>query len=280
MIKNSVLLINAPDEIGLVYKTSGILFQMGLNIVHNSEFVDKNEKKFFMRTEIAGDFDSKYLLEQLEKSLPDRSNITIQVPKKKKVVLLVTKEAHCLGDLLIRHEFNELNAEIVAVVSNHQFLEALTKKFNIPFHYVDHQDLSRELHEEKIFDVVDSYNPEYLVLAKYMRILTPNFVKHYKDKIVNIHHSFLPAFIGAKPYLQAYNRGVKIIGATAHFVNNDLDEGPIIAQEVIPVDHSDNADDMAYAGHDVEKIVLAKALRLVFDDKVFVHKNKTIIFDA
>jgi formyltetrahydrofolate deformylase len=199
--------------------------------------------------------------------------------EKKKIVILVTKEAHCIGDLLVRHEFGELNAEIQAVVGNYEILKPLTEKFDIPFHYVDHTEISREAHEAAMIRVIDGYAPDYLVLAKYMRVLTPGFVDHYTNRIVNIHHSFLPAFIGAKPYQQAYDRGVKIIGATAHFVNNNLDEGPIIAQNVINVDHSDSALDMANAGHDVEKIVLAKALKLVFEDKVFVNRNKTVIFD-
>jgi formyltetrahydrofolate deformylase len=191
----------------------------------------------------------------------------------------VTKEAHCIGDLLIRHEFGALNAEIQAVVGNYETLKSLTEKFGIPFHYVDTTGISREAHEQKMIEIIDGYDPDYLVLAKFMRVLTPGFVGHYENRIINIHHSFLPAFIGAKPYHQAYERGVKIIGATAHFVNNDLDEGPIIAQNVINVDHTDSAEEMANAGHDVEKIVLAKALKLVFEEKVFVNKNKTVIFD-
>ena len=140
-----------------------------------------------------------------------------------------------------------------------------------------HEDLSREEHEQKMLEVIDQYDADYLVLAKYMRVLTPTFVEKYRHKIINIHHSFLPAFIGAKPYQQAYDRGVKIIGATAHFVTNDLDEGPIIKQDVIPVDHTFSAQDMAQAGRDVEKNVLSKALNKVINDHVFVYGNKTVI---
>jgi formyltetrahydrofolate deformylase len=158
-------------------------------------------------------------------------------------------------------------------------LKSLVEKFNVPFYYVGHEERSREQHEEELLKVIRNYNPDFLVLAKYMRILSPSFIDNFANRIINIHHSFLPAFIGANPYAQAYERGVKIIGATAHFVNNNLDEGPIIAQNVIPVTHSQSAKEMAQAGRDVEKIVLANALELVFNEKVFVYRNKTIIFD-
>ena len=279
MLERAVLRIETEDAKGLVYKVSSVIFEMGLNIDQNGEFVEKSTGRFFMRTELAGNVSDGELITRLKAVLPPDSVIELLPVKKKKIVILVTKEAHCIGDLLIRHEFGELNADIQAVVGNYEILKSLTEKFDIPFHYVDHNGLEREAHEQKMIEIIDRYDPDYLVLAKFMRVLTPGFVGHYANRIVNIHHSFLPAFTGAKPYQQAYDRGVKIIGATAHFVNNDLDEGPIIAQNVINVDHSVSAEDMANAGHDVEKIVLAKALKLVFDDKVFVNKNKTVIFD-
>lgn len=170
-----------------------------------------------------------------------------------------------------------LDVEIAAVIGNYDILQGLTEKFDIPYHCVSHDGLSREEHETKMLEVIDQYEADYLVLAKYMRVLTPTFVEQYHHKIINIHHSFLPAFIGAKPYQQAYDRGVKIIGATAHFVTNDLDEGPIIKQDVIPVDHNFSAADMAQAGRDVEKNVLSKALNKVINDHVFVYGNKTVI---
>jgi formyltetrahydrofolate deformylase len=152
---------------------------------------------------------------------------------------MVTKESHALGDILIRYEAGELDANILAVVSNYDLLEPLVSKFNIPFVTVSHEGLEREAHEKAILEVLNQYKDvDYIVLAKYMRILTPHFVEAYEDKIINIHHSFLPAFIGANPYKQAFERGVKIIGATAHFVNNNLDEGPIIAQEIKHIDHA------------------------------------------
>jgi formyltetrahydrofolate deformylase len=155
----------------------------------------------------------------------------------------------------------------------------LAQKFDVPFHYASHANLERAAHEAALSQLIEQYNPEYIVLAKYMRILSPTFVARYPNKIVNIHHSFLPAFIGASPYRQAFERGVKLIGATAHFVTDDLDKGPIIAQDVIRIDHTYSANDLAQIGHDVEKITLAKALKLVFEERIFLSGNRAIIFE-
>lgn len=274
-----ILLIKCPDERGLVYKITGVLYKYELNVISNGEFVERGSNFFFMRTEFSGEFEREALLNDLKRVLPEKVTIKLTDRRKKDVVILVTKEHHCLSDLLIRHEFNELNANVLAVISNYNVLEELTKKFNIPFHCVSHADLSREAHEAAILKLVQQYKPEFVVLAKYMRILSGEFVSRFLNRIINIHHSFLPAFVGASPYTQAYERGVKIIGATAHFVNNDLDQGPIIAQHVLPVDHTHSAREMSQAGRDVEKNTLARALKLVLNDHVFVHQNKTIIFD-
>ncbi|HKI45909.1 MAG TPA: formyltetrahydrofolate deformylase, partial [Balneolales bacterium] len=190
-----------------------------------------------------------------------------------------TKEPHCIGDLLLRHAYDDLPGHICAVISNYDILQPLVEKFDIPFHHISHVDRSREKHEQEILDVIENYNPEYLVLAKYMRILTSGFIDCFASRIINIHHSFLPAFMGAQPYRQAFERGVKIIGATAHFVTQDLDMGPIIAQDILPVDHTYSPEDMAQAGHDVEKIVLAKALKMVLEERVFLHNNRTVVFE-
>lgn len=272
--------MDGPDSKGLIYHVTGVLFRHGLNIIRNDEYVSP-DGQFFMRTEFEGELNKESLLHELKETLPEGSSphITFRInPKKKKnIVVFVTKEHHCLGELLIRYSFNELDADILAVVSNYNHLQDLVSKFGIPFHYISHEHKTREEHEEAILRTLAIYEPEYLVLAKYMRVLTPTFVGHYNNRIVNIHHSFLPAFIGANPYRQAHERGVKIIGATAHFVNNNLDEGPIIAQNVKEVDHRHTAADMANEGKDVEKIVLSQALKLVFNDRVFIHRNRTII---
>lgn len=279
IMASHILLINCSDQRGLVYKITKVLFDHNLNIISNGEFVERNWNHFFMRTEFSGPFDKEKLLHDLTQALPQGVDIKLADKKKKDIVLLATKEHHCLSDLLIRFAFNELQANIRAVISNYDALQDLTRKFNVPFHFISHEEKSREAHEAEIEHTIQIYQPEFIVLAKYMRILSPGFVSNYKNRIINIHHSFLPAFIGASPYAQAYERGVKIIGATAHFVNDNLDEGPIIAQNVIPVNHTYSAREMAQAGRDVEKIVLANALHMVFNEQVFVYRNKTIIFE-
>jgi formyltetrahydrofolate deformylase len=275
-MQKHILLMDGPDHKGLIYQVTRILFEHNQNIIRNDEYVSPS-RYFFMRTEFEGDTDELTLLNTLKKELPSDINLRINPKKKKDIVLFVTKEHHCLGELLIRYAFDELDANILAVVSNYNTLQPLVSKFGIPFHYISHEAKSRMEHEQDILRTLDVYRPEYLVLAKYMRIITPEFVKCYNNRIINIHHSFLPAFIGANPYKQAYERGVKIIGATAHFVNDDLDEGPIIAQDVKSVDHRFTALDMATIGKDTEKAVLSKALNLVFNDRVFIHQNRTII---
>jgi len=273
------VLIDANDEKGLVHKVSSIFFNYDLNILSNSEFVDKERNKFFMRSVVEGAVNKKDLTDAINAVLPKNSSVKVIEPKKKNIIIMATKELHALGDILIRHESGELEANILAVVSNYDKLESLVSKFDIPYVTVSHVDLEREVHEEKIIECINSYEDvDYIVLAKYMRILTPAFVEEFQDKIINIHHSFLPAFIGANPYKQAYDRGVKIIGATAHFVNNNLDEGPIIAQEVIHVNHAYGWKDMQRSGRDVEKVVLSRALKLALEDRIFVYENKTVIF--
>ena len=274
-----LVLIHCPDEPGLVYKITGELFRHGLNIIRNGEFVERAGNHFFMRTEVAGDFEPERLHAALRAVLPPAAEVRLTTNSPKNIVLMATKEHHCLSELLVRHEFGELNARVLAVVSNHEVLGDLTRKFNLPFHHVPHTGRSRETHEAEVLAVLAQYKPEFVVLAKYMRILSSEFVAHYANRLINIHHSFLPAFVGASPYAQAYARGVKIIGATAHFVNEQLDQGPIISQSVIPIDHTQSAHEMAQAGRDVEKIVLARSLKMVFDEQVFVHGNKTVIFD-
>ncbi len=276
-MEKKTLLTHCSDAPGLISKITNICYKHQLNIIHNNEFVDNTSGHFFMRTELEGYFNDETLLADLDQALPEGTKRKLVSSNKKRIVILVTKEAHCLGDILMKNFDGSLDVEIAAVVGNYDKLQSLTEKFGIPYHHVSHVDLSREEHEQKMIEAIAPYEPDLLVLAKYMRVLTPAFVEQYHHKIVNIHHSFLPAFIGAKPYQQAYDRGVKIIGATAHFVTNDLDEGPIIKQDVIPVDHNFSAQDMAQAGRDVEKNVLSKALNKVLNDHVFVYGNKTVI---
>ena len=273
-----ILKVDCSDKAGLIYHLSEVLYAHGMNIEQNSEFVDKEFDRFFFRAIISGDVDLEKLRFDLMSMLPEDATIHLGARRKKNLVLMVTKESHCLGDILIRYHSGELHANISAVISNHDTLRDLSEKFGIPYFHVSAENLARTDHEDKIKPLLHEFNPDIIVLAKYMRILSPSFVKPFVGKILNIHHSFLPAFIGANPYKQAFERGVKIIGATAHYVNDDLDEGPIIAQDVVGVTHEYGWKDMQKAGRNVEKIVLSKAIDLALEDRLFVYKNKTIIF--
>ncbi len=272
------VLIDCKDSKGLVYKVSKLFYELNLNIDSNQEFVEKEDMHFFMRSVVTGNFNPQILEESLKEILGSDVDVKVLPPSKKNIILMATKESHALGDILIRHQAGELDANILAVVANRDNLKPLVEQFNIPFIYISADNLSREEHENLVLQEIYKYSFDYIVLAKYMRILTPNFISKNDGKIINIHHSFLPAFIGANPYKQAYERGVKIIGATAHFVTNDLDEGPIIAQDVVSVNHRFTWRDMQQAGRDVEKIVLSRALKLVLEDRVFVYRNKTVVF--
>jgi formyltetrahydrofolate deformylase len=272
------LLIDTKDEKGLVYKISKILYNCDLNIIKTNEYVDKQTDKFFLRAVISGALDKNKLYNKIKNILPKNTHIRLYPKQKKDIILFATKESHCLGDILIRHHSNELNANIKAVISNRDTLKQLVEKFDIPFIFVSSDDISREEHEKKIIKVLEQFDFELIVLAKYMRILTPKFVEIFSQKILNIHHSFLPAFIGANPYKQAFKRGVKLIGATAHFVTNNLDEGPIVAQDIVSVNHNYSWQNMQEAGKDIEKVVLSRALNLILKDKVFIYENKTVVF--
>lgn len=276
---NQIVLIDCPDAKGLVYNITKVIYDLGLNIISNHEFVDSDSGYFFMRTVLEGSHPEEPFRKKLEGVLPDQANIRLSSLRKKPVVILATKEPHCLGDLLLRNSDGELPCDVKAVISNHNHLRKLTESFDIPYHHISAEGCSRDKHEQKILACLEDYKPEYLVLAKYMRIFTPDFISHFPHRIINIHHSFLPAFIGASPYQQAFERGVKIIGSTSHFVTENLDEGPIIVQNVIPVNHTFTAEGMAQAGRDIEKNVLAKSLKLVLENRVFIYKDKTIVFD-
>ena len=277
MIENKILLTDCSDAIGLISKITNICYKHQLNIVHNNEFVDFETKHFFMRTELQGIFNEETLLADLALSLPEGTNCRLISTKRKRIVILVTKEAHCLGDILMKNYYGGLDVEIAAVIGNHDSLRTLAERFDVPYFCISHQNLTREEHDALLAEKIDEFAPDYIVLAKYMRVLNPKFVARYPNRVINIHHSFLPAFIGARPYQQAYERGVKIIGATAHFINNELDQGPIIMQNVINIDHTYSAEAMMKAGRDVEKTVLSRALDLALHDPIFVYKNKTIV---
>lgn len=277
-VQRKILRTLSLDSKGLIAQITSICCKHQLNTVQNNEFIDHHSGCFFIRTELEGLFNDEALLADLDAVLPAGTIRELSHTGRRRIVVLVTKEAHCLGDLLMKSAYGGLNVEITAVISNYETLQSLVKRFDIPFYLISHEQFRREDHEARMMAQIDVFTPDYVVLAKYMRILTPAFVHHYPNKIINIHHSFLPAFIGTRPYHQAYERGVKIIGATAHYVNDNLDEGPIIIQDVIHIDHTYTPKDMMHAGQDVEKSVLSRALSLIIAQKVFVYGNRTIIF--
>jgi formyltetrahydrofolate deformylase len=272
-----IIVIQCQDKVGLVAGIASTLAKHLLNIVSMREHVDHNENVFFTRLDVE-DGDTTGVEESLRKILPDGAYIAVNPEPVKKVVVLATKEYHCLSDILIRNHFGTLGASVQCVIANHDKLKNICERFDIPFYYISHEGVDKVDFEEQVISAIKQYPHDYVVLAKYMRILSPRFVAEFPKKIINIHHSFLPAFIGANPYKQAFERGVKLIGATAHYVSDELDEGPIIAQQIVPVNHSYSWKDMVKAGQEVETSVLAKALKLVFEDRVFVHKNKTVVF--
>jgi formyltetrahydrofolate deformylase len=272
-----VIVIQCADQIGLVAKISGLLAEERFNILSMHEHVDKTADLFFMRLEV--DKQSHDTLEQkLHELLPQNAIVKVNPNPEKKVIVMVTKEYHCLADILVRNYFKTLGASVQCVIGNYTNLEDICKRFDIPFHHVVFNNTSPES-EKQVLDIIAGYEYDYIVLAKFMRVLSPGFVGRFPQQIINIHHSFLPAFAGANPYKQAYERGVKLIGATAHFVTDELDEGPIIAQQIISASHSLTASDMMKAGKEIETAVLAKALRMVFDDRVFIYKNKTVVLE-
>jgi formyltetrahydrofolate deformylase len=274
-----IIVIQCTDQVGLVGAIASVIAKQQLNIISLREYVDKAENLFFMRLEIDETTNADVLESQLKSILPTGAAITINPLPDKKILVMVTKEYHCLTDILIRNFFNTLGASVQCVIGNHAHLQDICARFDMPFSLVTHEDKTKDQFEAEITEIIQPYQPDYIVLAKFMRILSPQFVAKYPMRVINIHHSFLPAFVGANPYRQAFERGVKLIGATAHFVSNELDEGPIIAQQIIPANHSFTVPDMVKAGKEIETAVLAKALKMVFEDRVFVYKNKTVVFE-
>lgn len=279
-MEKRILLTECSDATGLIAKITDACFFHNKNVIRQDQFASQEDGKFFMRSVLEGEFaDEQQLIDEVKARLPEGAKVSMSDGHRRRLCVLVTKESHCLGELLMKSYSGALNADIVSIIGNHNDLEGLAKKFDVPFTCYENADYEREVQEKLILDAIDASNPDLVILAKYMRILSPKFIRHFPmGKLVNIHHSFLPAFMGAKPYYQAFNRGVKLIGATAHFVTDNLDEGPIIEQDVIKVNHRYDPETLAKAGHDVEQMVLLRAVNKIIDDKVFVHGNKTVVF--
>ena len=275
-----IVLVDCPDSVGLIHRITGVLGRRGLNIEANHEIVDAATRHFFFRAEVSaadGPVPDAELRAAVAADLPPGASVRVVRDERRPLVVCVTREPHCLGELLLLDAVGELPGRIVGVVGNHDRLRSLVERFGVPFAHVPHDGIDRGAHEAALAAAIDAHRPAYVVLARYMRILSPDLVDRYAGRMINIHHSFLPAFAGASPYRQAFARGVKLIGATAHFVTAELDAGPIIAQDVTAVDHSFTPERMAQAGSDVEKLVLARAVRLVLEERVFVHDGRTIV---
>ncbi|NGM63312.1 formyltetrahydrofolate deformylase [Sphingobacterium sp. SGG-5] len=280
-MKQTLILIKCKDAVGLVSSISHIVAKHELNIITMREYVDEEHQRFFVRVVCSGEpQDPSGFAMDLQNKLPSNAEIAINPSQKKKIAILVTKEHHCLADILIRHYFDTLHADVLTVIGNYDDLAHFVKKFDISFHFVSHENKTKVEFEEELATQIEKYDVDYIILAKFMRILSPDFVSRFENKLINIHHSFLPAFVGANPYRQAHERGVKIIGATAHFVTDKLDEGPIITQDIKKIDHSYGLGRMKTMGKEIEKSVLSRAIQLLVEDRVMVNGNKTIVFKS
>lgn len=277
------LVVSCADQPGIVASISGFLAEQGANIIDAAQFTtDPEGGLFFMRTHFALESlqSGKAQLEAAFQPIADRFNLDWQLSDaeaNKSMVIMVSKYDHCLHELLWRWRAGDLQADIKMVVSNHEDLRATVEAYGLPYHYLPVTKATKPAQEQALRDLVGEV--DLIVLARYMQILSPELVTAYQGRIINIHHSFLPAFIGANPYRQAYNRGVKLIGATAHYVTQELDEGPIIEQDVIRVSHRQDVKALQRVGRDVERAVLARAVQAHLEDRVLLQGQRTIVFD-
>lgn len=279
-----IILINCPDQPGIVCSVTGFIHSQGGNIIYLDQHVDKQAGVFFMRLE--SDFSSQIsslgkFNETFETDLAKPYKMEWNIYSdgiRPKMALFVSKYNHCLYDLLSRYRYGELEVEIPFIISNHDELRDVAGQFDIDFHHIPVTTETKSQAEEKQLQLLKEHHVDFIVLARYMQIVTETVITEYPNKIINIHHSFLPAFAGAKPYHAAFERGVKIIGATSHYVTEDLDAGPIIEQDVTTVSHSHSIKDFIAKGRDLEKIVLSRAVKLHLERKTMVYNNKTVIF--
>lgn len=277
-----ILTLSCPDRTGIVYRVSGLLFKLGCNILDSQQFGDDESGRFFLRVHFdlpaAVEVDS--LREQFTE-VAEGLGMEWQIHdarRKSRLLIMVSKQGHCLNDLLFRVQSGQLHAEIAAIVSNHNEYASLAASYGIPFHHLPVTPDTKAQQEKQILSLVESEQIDLVVLARYMQILSQDMCEALNGRAINIHHSFLPSFKGARPYHQAHARGVKIIGATAHYVTSDLDEGPIIEQDIERVDHTMTAQDLAQVGSDVESLVLARAVRSYVEHRIVLNRNKTVVF--
>jgi formyltetrahydrofolate deformylase len=284
MKNTAILLISCPDQKGVVATVANFVYSHNGNILHADEHADEDSNLFLMRVEFdPAEFNIP--LEDFGKhfaATAKRFQMTwrlTQSSHRPRMVILVSKYDHCLVDLLYRHRSGELHCDIPLIISNHPDNQSIAEFYGIPYRTVAVTRENKRSAEQTILDLLKEHNPDFLVLARYMQILSDEFVSAYPHRIINIHHSFLPAFIGAKPYHQAFQRGVKLIGATSHYVTEVLDDGPIIEQDVVRISHRDTLDDLLQKGRDLEKVVLSRAVRWHIENRVLLFGNKTVVFD-
>lgn len=284
MKSTATLLINCPDRKGLVAAIADFLYRHNANILHADQHQDAEQNLFLMRVEwdIGGFALTPSEFEQEFAGIAEKFNMNWQLnlsSRKPRIAIFVSKYDHCLTDLLYRHHSGELGCDIPLIISNHPDTKRLADFYNIPFHVVEITKENKAEAEARQFALLDEHEIDLVVLARYMQVLSPTFVARYPQRIINIHHSFLPAFVGAKPYHRAFERGVKLIGATSHYVTEVLDEGPIIEQDITRVSHRDQLEDLIQKGRDLEKIVLSRAVRWHVENRILLYSNKTVIFD-
>ncbi len=280
----ATLLLSCPDRRGLVSRISNFIFERGGNIIDLDEHVDRQERIFSLR--VAWDMKNFSIgPEKLNDAFAPLANefnaewIIKLNRSRRRLAIFVSKHDHCLQEILWRHTLGEFEADIALIISNHPDLKFMADRYQISFHVIEITKENKEEQEAREIDLLVKGRIDTIVLARYMQILSPAFVQKFPNKIINIHHSFLPAFAGSNPYKQAYERGVKIVGATSHYVTEVLDEGPIIEQDIIRISHKDSLDDLIRKGRDLERLVLARALRLHLQDRVLIRGNKTIVFE-
>lgn len=278
------LLVKCPDKSGIVSQISKFLFDHDSNIIESSQYSsDPEGGTFFLRIEFhcEGLLEKSAQMEEDFKVIAETYEMEYHFTygnERKRTAIYVSREPYCLMELLWEWQNGDLATDIVVVISNHEVARPMVEALGIPFHYIPaNKDIRKEVEAEQI-RLMEEYQVDLLILARYMQILTPEFVDHFPDRIINIHHSFLPAFIGARPYERAFDRGVKIIGATSHYVTNDLDEGPIIEQDIERVDHRDDVVELKKIGRQIERRVLARAVKWHLEDRILVENNKTVVF--
>ena len=284
MNKSATLLVSCPDQKGIVAALSNFLLTHNANILHANQHIDTENNLFLMRLEWdVADFglcESEFF--NNFESIAKKYEMTWRLKSnqiKTKLAIMVSQYDHCLADLLHRHKNGELNCEISVVISNHKTAEKLVNFHGIPFHYIEVNKTNKKDAEERQISLLDEFDVDLIILARYMQILSPYFVTKYPEKIINIHHSFLPAFVGAKPYHRAYERGVKLIGATSHYVTDELDEGSIIEQDISRISHRDQVVDLVKKGKDLERVVLSRAVSWHIENRILLYGNKTVIFN-